>query len=158
MSFKVFPRLTLFAADLINLGYYAEDEEVTERVIDKLERIFPFDNIITDIDTAENYYEETREYPERETHYELYEENGEKYLREVYEDGTEVEEEEPLYEVDDFPEWQEAIMLPSKEAKMITGGGEFNTMCTLNLRLYGIRKKGAENNDFLLLKIERHYI
>lgn len=83
MSFKVFPRLTLFAADLIDLGYYAEDEEVTEKVIDKLERIFPFDNIITDIDTAENYYEETREYPERETHYELYEENGEKYLRKV---------------------------------------------------------------------------
>lgn len=157
MSFKVLSRLTLFAADMMDLGYYAEDEEVREKIIDKLERIFPFDNIITDIDTAENYYEETREYPERETHFEIYEEDGEKYLKEVYEDGTEVEE-KPLYEVDDFPEWQEAILLPSKEAKMITGGGEFNTMCALNLRLYGIRKKGADNNDFLLLKIERRYI
>ena len=125
MSFKVLSRLSLFAADMMDLGYYAEDEEVREKIIDKLERIFPFDNIITDIDTAENYYEETREYPERETHFEMYEEKGEKYLREVYEDGTEV---------------------------------EFNTMCTLNLRLYGVRRKGADNNDFLLLKIERHYI
>lgn len=158
MSFKVLSRLTFFAAEIMDLGYYAEDEEVTEKIIDKLERIFPFDNIISDIDTAENYYEETRENPERETHFELYEEKGEKYLREVYEDGTAVEEKEPLYEVDDFPEWQETIMLPSKEAKMITEGGEFITMCTLNLKLYGIRRKGAENNDFLLLKIERHYI